>query len=227
MDGDRMAYHRGDSESRPMSRPRILLADDHTLLLEAFHKLLEDDCDVVGRAADGERLLAEAIRLKPDIVVLDMAMPLVNGLEAARQLRQVTPDTRIVVLTMNEDPDIAAEAFRAGASAYVLKRSAASELLEAIRDVARHGSYVTPLIADGLVGAMARVTTATDAAPQLTDRQREVIRLLANGHSMKEVGAMLNIVPRTVAFHKYRIMEMLHLKTTAELVQFAVRHHLL
>jgi len=210
-----------------MSRPQVLLADDHTLFLEAVEKLLEDNCDVVGRAADGERLLVEALRLKPDVVVLDMAMPLLNGLEAARQLKQMAPETRIVFLTMNEDPDVAAEAFRAGASAYVLKRSAASELLAAIRDVARHGSYVTPLIADGLVGAMARpAATPADSAAQLTDRQREVIKLLAQGRSMKEVGAILNIVPRTVAFHKYRIMELLHLKSTAELVQFAVKHRI-
>ena len=210
-----------------MSRPQVLLADDHTLFLDAVEKLLEDNCDVVGRAADGERLLVEALRLKPDVVVLDMAMPLLNGLEAARQLKQMAPETRIVFLTMNEDPDIAAEAFRAGASAYVLKRSAASELLAAIRDVARHGSYITPLIADRLVGAMARpVATPADSAAQLTDRQREVIKLLAQGRSMKEVGAILNIVPRTVAFHKYRIMEMLHLKSTAELVQFAVKHRI-
>ncbi|HXI30808.1 MAG TPA: response regulator transcription factor [Vicinamibacterales bacterium] len=210
-----------------MSRPQVLLADDHTLFLEAVEKLLEDNCDVVGRAADGERLLVEALRLKPDVVVLDMAMPLLNGLEAARQLKQMAPETRIVFLTMNEDPDVAAEAFRAGASAYVLKRSAASELLAAIRDVARHGSYVTPLIADGLVGAMARpAATPSDSAAQLTDRQREVIKLLAQGRSMKEVGAILNIVPRTVAFHKYRIMELLHLKSTAELVQFAVKHRI-
>ena len=210
-----------------MSRPQVLLADDHTLFLDAVEKLLEDNCDVVGRAADGERLLVEALRLKPDVVVLDMAMPLLNGLEAARQLKQMAPETRIVFLTMNEDPDVAAEAFRAGASAYVLKRSAASELLAAIRDVARHGSYVTPLIADGLVGAMARpAATPSDSAAQLTDRQREVIKLLAQGRSMKEVGAILNIVPRTVAFHKYRIMELLHLKSTAELVQFAVKHRI-
>src|SRR5262249_29222874 len=210
-----------------MSRPQILLADDHTLFLDAVEKLLEDHCDVVGRAADGQRLLAEAARLKPDVVILDMAMPLLNGLEAARRLKQTTPDTRIVFLTMNEDPDVAAEAFRAGASAYVLKRSAASELLAAIRDVARHQSYVTPLIADGLTGAMTRAAgTARDRAVQLTDRQREVVKLLASGHSMKEIGAILNIVPRTVAFHKYRIMGMLHLTTSAELVQFAVKHHI-
>src|SRR5262249_46003733 len=169
------------------SRPQVLLADDHTLFLDAVEKLIEDNCDVVGRAADGERLLAEAIRLKPDVVVLDMAMPRLNGLEATRQLKQSAPDTRIVFLTMNEDPDVAAEAFRAGASAYVLKRSAASELLAAIRDVARHGSYVTPLIADELVGAMARAATAPDSGGQLTDRQREVVKLLAQGRSMKEI----------------------------------------
>jgi DNA-binding NarL/FixJ family response regulator len=209
------------------SRPQVLLADDHTLFLEAVEKLLEDDCDIVGHAADGERLLAEAVRVKPDVVVVDVGMPRLNGLDAARQLKQLAPDTRIVFLTMNEDPDIAAEAFRAGASAYVLKRSAASELLAAIRDVAGPRPYVTPLIADGLVAAMARAAAASpDSATQLTDRQREVIKLLAQGRSMKEVGAILNIVPRTVAFHKYRIMEVLHLETSADLVHFAVRHHI-
>src|SRR5262249_27724081 len=156
-----------------MGRPQVLLADDHTLFLDAVEKLLEDHCDVVGRAADGQRLLAEVARLKPDVIVLDMAMPLLNGLEVARRLKETTPETRIIFLTMNEDPDVAAEAFRAGASAYVLKRSAASELLAAIRDAARHQSYVTPLIADGVMGAMTRAGgTAPDTATQLTDRQR-------------------------------------------------------
>jgi DNA-binding NarL/FixJ family response regulator len=212
-----------------MNRPQVLLADDHTLFLEAVEKLLEDDCEIVGRTNDGDSAIAETLRLKPDVVVLDMAMPPLNGLETARQLKRMAPETRIVILTMNEDPDIAAEAMRAGASAYILKRSAASELLAAIRDVPRHRSYVTPLIADGLVGAMAKAAAAPASAAsgtQLTDRQRDVIKLLAQGRSMKEVGAILNIVPRTVAFHKYRIMEVLHLKTSADLVQFAVKHNI-
>jgi len=208
-----------------MSRPRVLFADDQTLFLEAIEKLIEEDYDVVGRAGDGERLLTEALRLRPDIVVLNVALPLLNGLEAARRLKQMAPDTRIVFLTEDENPDVAAAAFRAGALAYVLKRSAAIELLTAIGTASRDGSYVTPLIAERLPGAMARAA-AHDSPASLTDRQREVITLLARGHSMREVAAMLKIVPRTVAFHKRRIMEALHLKTTAELVQFAVKHNI-
>ncbi len=208
-----------------MIRPRVLLADDHTLLLEAFRKLLADDCDVVGMVGDGRALVAEATKLKPDVVVVDVAMPLLNGVDAARQIKQTLPETRIVFLTMNEDPDLAAEAFRAGASGYLLKRSAASELLTAIREVVQRRSYVTPLVTEGLVGSMMLGDTH-GAGSHLTARQREVIQLLAEGHSMKEIAGILNIAPRTVAFHKYRIMDQLHLKTTAELIQFAVKHHI-
>src|SRR4051812_9984377 len=136
-----------------MSRPRVLLADDHTLLLEAFRKLLADDCDVVGMVGDGRALVAAASKLKPDVVVVDVAMPLLNGVDATRQIKQTLPETRIIILTMNEDPDLAAEAFRAGASGYLLKRSAASELLTAIHEVVQHRSYVTPLVSGGLVGS--------------------------------------------------------------------------
>ena len=209
-----------------MIRPRVLLADDHTLLLEAFRKLLADDCDVVGMVGDGRALVAEATKLKPDVVVVDVAMPLLNGVDAARQIKQAWPDTRIVFLTMNEDPDVAAEAFRAGASGYLLKRSAASELLVAIREVMQRRSYVTPLVTEGLVGSMILGAAPHVAGAQLTTRQREVIQLLAEGHSMKAIARMLNIAPRTVAFHKYRIMDQLHLKTTAELIQFAIKNRI-
>ena len=209
-----------------MSRPSVLLADDHTLLLEAFQKLLAEDCDVVGMVADGRALIAAAMKLRPDVVVVDVAMPLLNGLDAARQIKQLLPETRIVFLTMNEDPDLAAEAFRAGASGYLLKRSAASELLTAIREVVQRRSYVTPLVTEGLVGSMMHGADAHRPAKQLTARQREVIQLLAEGHSMKEVAAILSIATRTVAFHKYRIMEQLQIKTTAELIQFAIKHHI-
>ena len=208
-----------------MIRPRVLLADDHTLLLEAFRKLLADDCDVVGMVGDGRALVAAAAKLRPDVVVVDVAMPLLNGVDAARQIKQTLPETRIVFLTMNEDPDLAAEAFRAGASGYLLKRSAASELLTAIREVVQRRSYVTPLVTEGLVGSMMLGETY-GAGSHLTARQREVIQLLAEGHSMKEIAGILNIAPRTVAFHKYRIMDQLHLNTTAELIQFAVKHHI-
>jgi len=209
-----------------MSRPSVLLADDHTLLLEAFQKLLADDCDVVGMVADGRALVTAAVKLKPDVVVVDVAMPLLNGLDAARQIKQLLPETRIVFLTMNEDPDLAAEAFRAGASGYLLKRSAASELLTAIREVVQRRSYVTPLVTEGLVGSMMHGAGSPRPAKELSTRQREVIQLLAEGHSMKEIAAILNIAARTVAFHKYRVMEQLQIKTTAELIQFAIKNHI-
>jgi DNA-binding NarL/FixJ family response regulator len=209
-----------------MSRPRVLLADDHTLLLDAFQKLLAEDCDVVGAVSNGHALLEAAEKLRPDVAVVDIAMPLLNGIDAARRLRQLNPDIRIVFLTMNEDPDLAAEAFRAGASGYLLKRSAASELLTAISEVMKRRSYVTPLVTEGLVGSMLHKSGTGQSPEELTPRQREIVQLIAEGRSMKEVGSILNIAARTVAFHKYRIMNQLHIKTTAELIQYAIRHHI-
>jgi DNA-binding NarL/FixJ family response regulator len=209
-----------------MNRPRVLLADDHTLLLEAFTKLLAEECDVVGTVSNGRALLEAAEKLRPDVVVVDIGMPLLNGIDAARRLKQLQPDIRIVFLTMNEDPDLAAEAFRAGASGYLLKRSAASELLTAIREMMKRRSYVTSLVTEGLVGSMIHPREVGKAPDDLTSRQREVIQLIAEGRSMKEVAAILNIAPRTVAFHKYRIMAQLHIKTTAELIQYAIKHHI-
>jgi DNA-binding NarL/FixJ family response regulator len=209
-----------------MSRPRVLLADDHTLLLEAFTKLLAEDCDVVGTVSNGHALVDAAAKLHPDVAVVDIAMPMLNGIDAARRLKQVDPDIRIVFLTMNEDPDLAAEAFRAGASAYLLKRSAASELLAAIREVMERRSYVTPLVTEGLVGSMMKRQDVGTGAEVLTPRQREIVQLIAEGRSMKEVAAVLNITPRTVAFHKYRVMSQLRIRTTAELIQYAIRNHL-
>src|SRR5215204_4569622 len=181
-----------------MIRPRVLLADDHTLLLEAFRKLLADDCDVVGMVGDGRALVAAAAKLKPDVVVVDVAMPLLNGVDAARQIKQTLPETRIVFLTMNEDPDVAAEAFRSGASGYLLKRSAASELLVAIREVMLGRSYITPLVATGLVGSLMHAEDTGHPEEVLTPRQREVLQLLAEGHSMKEIAGVLSLAPRTV-----------------------------
>ena len=208
-----------------MAGPRVLLADDHNLLLGAFEKLLAPECEIVGTATDGRTLVVEAQRLKPDLVVLDIAMPLLNGLDAGRQIKQLRKSTKLVYVTMNEDPDLAAEAFRAGASAYLLKRSAASELLLAIREVMNGRSYVTPLVTEGLVGSF---MDAANRKPShdLTPRQREVLQLLAEGHSMKQVAALLNVTPRTVAFHKYRMMEQLNIHSSAELIQFAVVHHI-
>jgi DNA-binding NarL/FixJ family response regulator len=209
-----------------MSRPRVLIADDHTMLLEAFEKLLVGECDVVGTAANGRALLSAAANLRPDVIVVDVTMPLLNGIDAARQLKRDLPDTRIVFLTMNEDADVAAEAFRAGASAYVLKRSAGAELLTAIREVMNGRFYVTPLVTEGLVGAMLQKPEPAAGGYQLTPRQREIVQLVAEGQSVKQVASILNISPSTVKFHKTRIMQQLKIRTTAELIQYAVTNHI-
>ena len=208
-----------------MGLPRVLLADDHALLLGAYEKLLANECEIVGQVQDGRALVAAAEQLKPDLIVLDIAMPSLNGLEAGRQIKQKQKDIKLVFLTMNEDPDLAAAAFRSGASGYLIKRSAASELLTAIREVMRGRSYVTPLVTEGLVESLIQADAHTSSL-ELTPRQREVLQLLAEGRSMKEVASLLKLTPRTVAFHKYRMMEQLHVKSTAELIQYAVRHHI-
>jgi DNA-binding NarL/FixJ family response regulator len=207
-----------------MGKPRVILADDHTLLLEAFEKLLAAECDVVAKVADGRALVAAVQQHHPDLVVLDLSMPLLNGLEAARQIKSFDKNVRLVFVTMNEDPDLAAEAFRAGGSAYLLKRSAGSELLTAIREAMKHRSYVTPLVTEGMLGSLMHATSDAPSR-QLTPRQREVLQLLAEGKSMKEVASILNVTARTVAFHKYRMMEQLSIKTNAELIQYAIRNH--
>jgi len=208
-----------------MKGTRVLLADDHTLLLGALANLLAEECDVIGQVSDGRALVAAAEELKPEVIVLDISMPLLNGVEAARQIKQKLRNVKLVFLTMNEDADLAAEAFRAGASAYLLKRSATSELPLAIREVMQGRSYVTPLVTEGLVESLLQ-PEARKPAHELTPRQREVLQLLAEGHSMKEVASVLNLTPRTVAFHKYRMMDELKVKSTAELVQYAVKHHI-
>ena len=203
-----------------MTRPRILMADDHLMLLEAFRALLEPEFEVVGTVTDGRTLLEEFARLHPDVVLLDVAMPLLNGLDAGRQLKAQRRSVKLIYLTMNPDPDLASEALRLGASGYLLKSSAAQELKQAIHEALRGLSYITPLITRDVVGSLIERRTSR---PELTTRQREVLQLLAEGRSMKEVAAILDLTPRTVAFHKYRMMEQLRLKTTAALVQFAVR----
>lgn len=206
-----------------MKRPRVLLADDHRLLREAFAQLLSPTCDIVGSVADGRALLEAAQDLHPDVVVLDIAMPQLNGLDAARQLKRIMPDVTIIMLTVNEDPDVAAEAIRAGASSYLLKNSAASELLQAIQEGMNGRSYITPLIAKKLVDALAHKPGQRDATGITSARQREVLQLLAEGHTMKKIASILKITPRTVAFHKYEMMKRLGVTSTAELVKTAVR----
>ena len=210
-----------------MKLPRVLLADDHTILTEAFRKLLSSRYEVVGTVSNGRALVEAALTLKPDVIVADIGMPLMNGLEAARQLKYKIPAIKLVFVTMNEDPDIAAEAMRIGASGYLLKSSAASELFHAIQAALRAKTYVTPQIARGMREAFIRNPERKPHGKALTSRQREVVQLLAEGRSMKEAADVLNVAPRTVAFHKYRIMEEWGLRTTADLVQFAIKSRII
>ena len=205
---------------------RLIIADDHTLIAEAFQKLLEPTCDVIATVTDVRALLVAARDLRPEVIVLDVAMPMLNGLDAARYIRKMDPSIKLVFVTVSEDPDIAAEAFRAGGSAYLLKRSAGAELLTAIHEVLKGRSYVTSLVTGGVVQSLMRHRDGEERGRELTTRQCEVLQLIAEGKSMKEVGNILQISTATVAFHKYRIMEQLHIKTSAELIRFAVHQHL-
>ena len=208
-----------------MTPPRVLLADDHTLVAEAFKQLLEPEYSVVGTVTDGRTLLAVAPKLNPDIILLDISMPLLNGLDAGRRLKQAMPAVKLIYLTVNEDPQLAAEAFRLGAAGYVVKSAVASELFQAIQEVLKGKSYVSPLVTKALVDSL-KNPKHRHGSEKLTARQREVLQLLAEGHAMKQVAAMLAITARTVAFHKYRIMEELGFKTNAELIRFAVKQHI-
>ena len=211
-----------------MSRPRVLLADDHTLVLDGFRKLLEDQCEVVGAAEDGRTLLRMAQELQPDIVTLDISMPQLNGVDAARKLKKILPLTKLIFVTMHADPAYVNEAFKAGASGYLLKRSAGSELLQAIQSVMDGQCYVTPLVAKGLVKSV--ITGDRPAVSEdepLTARQREVLQLVAEGMTVKEIASTLNISPKTVEFHKSHIMTQLDLHTTAELTKYALVHGLI
>ena len=207
-------------------RARLLIADDHTLLAEACKSLLEPEFDVVGIVDNGRALLQLASELKPEIVILDIAMPQLNGLDAGKQIKHLLPATKLVFLTMNMSPEVAAEAFRRGASAYVVKSSAASELVRAIRRALRSESYLSPDITKETVDFLLRSGTSQPLEKRLTPRQNEILHLLAEGMSMKEIAAVLNLKPGTVAFHKYKMMETLGLKSNAELLQYAIRHHL-
>jgi DNA-binding NarL/FixJ family response regulator len=197
------------------------------MLADALEGILEPRCDVVGTVGDGRALLEAAAKLQPDIIVLDIAMPRLNGLDAARHLKRTMPKIKLIFMTMNEDPDLVGEAFRAGASGFLLKQAAAFELAEAIDKVLKGGSYVTPSAANGQAYISLREPKARDHVAEPTPRQREVIQLLAEGRSMKEVASVLQITKRTVAAHKYAVMDLLQLKTNAELVQYAIRHRII
>jgi DNA-binding NarL/FixJ family response regulator len=210
-----------------INRSRILIADDHTLLAELCKRLLESEFDVIGTVSDGRALVRAAALLKPDVVVLDIAMPVLNGLDAALQVKQELRTVKLVYLTMNPDPEVAAEAFRRGASGYLLKTCAASEVVAAVRAVLQGRSYLSVALSKETVAYLVRQTNKlVEEEDKLTERQREVLQLLAEGKVMKEVGAILNMTTRTVAFHKYRIMEALGARSNAELVRYAVRNHM-
>lgn len=194
------------------------------LLLEAFERLLERDFTIVDAVSDGRVLVARAALLEPDAIVADVTMPHLSGLDAARAILAARPQTRIVFLTVNEDPAIAAEAFRIGAAGYLLKRSAGSELKTALTTALSGGLYLTPLLAGGDASRLAQGEASADPVGRLSAREREVLMLLAEGCSMKEVGRKLGITARTVAFHKYRLMDTLNAKSNADLMQIAMRH---
>jgi DNA-binding NarL/FixJ family response regulator len=207
-----------------MKRPRVLLADDHQMLADALKSVIEPRCEVVGIVNDGRALLEAAAKLQPDIVVLDIGMPQLNGLDAGRLLKHSLPNAKLIFMTMLIDPYLVGESFRAGASAFLLKEAAASELTQAIDQVLKSGTYVTPRAVEGLTNISLRDPKEREHAPEPTPRQRQVIQLLAEGRSMKEVASELKITTRTVAGHKYAVMELLQLKTNADLVQYAIEH---
>ena len=209
-----------------MKRPRIILADDHRLMLDALKNLLESEFEIVGMFENGQDLVEHAAELQPNVIVLDVAMPQMNGLIAGKRLKQEMPLVKLVYLTMNQDPDIAGEAFRLGASAYLLKNSSGRELVRAIAEVVRGRYYITPLMTKEMDGSYVQNFKRMKSKNPLTLRQKEVLQLLAEGRSMKEVGFALNVSPRTVAFHKYTMMDRLHIRSSAELIEFAMRSSL-
>jgi len=210
---------------QPRNRVRVLLADDHSIVAEGLRSLLEREYDVIGIVRDGRELLVEAPKLKPDVIVVDIGMPLLNGLDAAEQLKSILPDIRLVFLTMKDDPNLAAAALTLGAVGYVLKHAAASELLKAVSEVLQGRPYVTAKLR--AENWEVRAARARQFSKDLTPRQQEVLQLLAEGRPMKEVAAILKVSEKTVMFHKYHIMQSFNLKSNADLVLFALKHHLI
>jgi len=208
-----------------MSLPRVLLADDHRMVAEGLKSLLTPDFDLVGVVEDGRALLREVAALRPDVVVTDITMPHLSGIEALARLREDFPTVRVVILTMHQDVAYARRAFALGASGYVLKNAAPEELVLAIRAALANRTFVTPQLTSALLQAAGRdPQRAGDPVAAMTPRQREVLRLFAEGRTAKEIGAELGISPRTVETHKYELMRTLGVKTSAELVHLAIRH---
>jgi DNA-binding NarL/FixJ family response regulator len=209
------------------SRSRILIADDHNLVAELFQQLLADDFDVVGTVGDGRAMVRAAVELKPDLILIDIAMPVLNGLDAGRQVKKMLPKTRLVYLTLTADAEVAAEAFAFGASGYLLKTCAASEMKLAIHEVLRGHTYLSKAIPRDTIDLLRwehKKLVNVDA--RLSDRQREVLQLLAEGKLMKEIGVILHMSHRTVTYHKYQIRKRLGVSSDAELVRYAIRNHI-
>jgi len=209
------------------SKPRVLIADDHTFVADACAQVLHEEFEIVGEVIDGQALLEVAPELKPDVIVLDIGMPLLNGLEAGKRIKKLLRAVRLVYLTMNTDLGVAEEAFRSGASGYLLKTSAATELVVAVREVLKGKKYLSPLVTSDPESFFLDVRVSNTGREELTNRQREVLQLLAEGRSMKEAAYTLHLTPRTIAFHKYQIMQRLRLKTNAELIEYALRKHVI
>lgn len=207
------------------TRPRLLIADDHSVVAEALRSLLQKNYDVVGVVGDGRTLLTEASKLKPDLIVLDIGMPFLNGLDAAERLRLSIPGVKFVFLTMRNSPDLAAAALDLGAVGYVVKHSAASELMKAVSEVLQGRAYVTPKLRPE--NWAVRKARSLLRSKELTPRQRDVLQLLAEGRPMKEVADILKISEKTVMFHKYHIMESFNLRNNSELVRFAIKQRLI
>lgn len=207
-----------------MTKPRLLIADDHKMFVEGLKRLLSTDFDIAGVAEDGRKLVAAAEKLRPDVIVADISMPLLNGIDAVQQIKKKHPKITVVFLTMHPDAAYAVSAFKAGGSGYVLKNSAPDELITAIREGLQGRTYVTPLIAGKLLQSYESGSHLTsETACGLSSRQREVLQLLAEGHSAKDIATVLDIAVKTVEYHKYRMMESLGIKTTAELIRYAVK----
>lgn len=210
------------------NRPRILIADDHTLVADLCKRLLETEFEVVGTANNGRAMVRAVAEMKPDVILVDIAMPILNGLDASTQAKELAPCIKIIFLTMNPDIKLAAEAFRRGASGYLLKTCAFSEMVTAIREVLRGKSYISRSLCKDDVNYLLQTGDGlVEQDGRLTGRQREVLQLLAEGKVMKEIGDILNMTTRTVAFHKYRIMDVLGATCNAELVRYAVRNHMI
>ena len=208
-----------------MKRPKILLADDHAVILDGLRSILEADFEIVGAVTDGRALVAACKKLRPDVVLCDITMPLLNGLDATRQIKKADPEAKIIFLTMHPDVAMAKEALRAGGSGYLVKHSPASEIVTAIQQVLRGRVYLSPLVTkEGLDSFMANVEGPEELPSPLSEREREVLQLVAEGQTHKQVGQILGISVRTAQYHRYNIMKKLGLRTAPELTQYAIKH---